>query len=89
MRLEGPSANPDAIGASIRVVYGDEMGPAREVQAGAGYWSHDGVTTVLGLRAEPSAVWVRWPGGKETRTPVEPGVRELTIRVDGAPRNRN
>src|SRR6185503_713146 len=33
--LEGPPANPDAVGARIRVVYTDERkGPCRTIQAG-------------------------------------------------------
>ena len=42
VRLRGDASNPDGIGAQIRLVYGDRMGPAREVQAGSGYWSQNG-----------------------------------------------
>ncbi|CAN5160705.1 VCBS repeat-containing protein [soil metagenome] len=79
VRLRGPATNPDGIGAQLRVVYGPRMGPVREVQAGSGYWSQNGAVQVLGLSAAPSAVWVRWPGGAETRVPVTPGMREVTI----------
>ena len=70
VRLEGPPSNPDAIGAQVRIVYGGRMGPVREIQAGSGYWSENGAEQVFGLAAPPTAVWVRWPGGAETRTPV-------------------
>src|SRR6185436_10696618 len=30
IRLKGPASNPDGVGAQIRLVYGDRMGPARE-----------------------------------------------------------
>ncbi|MDX1393870.1 MAG: FG-GAP-like repeat-containing protein [Gemmatimonadota bacterium] len=79
VRLVGPPANPDAIGAAVRVLYEDGAGPLREVAAGSGYWSVDDAVQVLGLRAEPRAVRVRWPGGAEREVPVEPGAREVTI----------
>jgi enediyne biosynthesis protein E4 len=79
VRVEGPPANPDGIGAQIRVVYGERMGPVREVQAGSGYWSQNGAVQVLGLTTTPTAVWVRWPGGRVTRTAVPPGARELVV----------
>ncbi|HEY9226931.1 MAG TPA: FG-GAP-like repeat-containing protein, partial [Gemmatimonadaceae bacterium] len=80
VRLEGSPVNPDAVGAQIRVVYGDKLGPAREIQAGSGYWSQNGAVQVLGLSGTPTAVWVRWPGGKEARVPVPSGAREVVLR---------
>ena len=80
VRLIGPPGNPRAIGASIRIVYADTKGPAREIHGGSGYWSEDGAVQVMGLMAAPTAVWVRWPGGGETVTPVAAGQREITIR---------
>ena len=79
VRLRGPATNPDGVGAQLRMVYGTRMGPVREVQAGSGYWSQNGAVQVLGLSAAPTAVWVRWPGGHETRVPVATGLREVTI----------
>lgn len=79
IRLEGGATNPDAIGAQVRVVYGDRMGPLREIQAGSGYWSQNGAVQVFGLSSTPTAVWVRWPGGLETRAPVSAGAREVVI----------
>ncbi len=79
VRLVGPAANPDAIGAAVRLVYADGRGPLREVRAGSGYWSVDGATQVLGRRGTPVAVWVRWPGGDEVEVPVEPDVSEVVI----------
>ncbi|HXJ71355.1 MAG TPA: ASPIC/UnbV domain-containing protein, partial [Candidatus Dormibacteraeota bacterium] len=54
------------IGASIRLRYGERLGPARLVTAGAGYWSQDGLVQVLGRAETPSGIDVRWPGGKMT-----------------------
>ena len=64
--LHGPAANPDAVGAKLRLLYeGGRPGPCRTIQAGAGYWSQDASTPVLGRPAVPATLWVRWPGGKE------------------------
>jgi hypothetical protein len=80
VRVQGPATNPDGIGTQLRVVYGDRMGPVREIQAGAGYWSQNGAVQVLGLAAQPTEVWVRWPGGGEARIPVPPGAREVLVK---------
>ena len=79
VRMEGTPSNPDGIGAQLRVVYGAGMSPVREVQAGSGYWSQNGAVQVFGLSGTPQEVWVRWPGGAETRTKVRPGAREVTV----------
>jgi hypothetical protein len=81
VRLVGPPGNPFAAGAMVRLVYGAGRGPAREIHAGSGYWSHDGPTAVLGMSGEPSAVWVRWPGGAEQTVPLNPGQRDVVLRV--------
>jgi hypothetical protein len=81
VRLMGPPANPDGVGAQVRIVYGeDHMGPVREVQAGSGYWSQNGAVQVFGLSGTPTAVWTRWPGGAVTRTPVTADAREVVVR---------
>jgi len=71
----------------LRVVYEGSRGPAREVHGGSGYWSEDGAIQVLGLEQGkvPVSVWVRWPGGTETVTPLAKGQREITIRHSPAP----
>ncbi|MDH3734995.1 MAG: FG-GAP-like repeat-containing protein [Gemmatimonadota bacterium] len=84
VRLEGTAVNPDAIGATVRVLYADGAGPAREIQAGSGYWSVDSAVQVFGLRAEPRAVGVRWPGGAETEVALEAGQMEVAIPSPGA-----
>ncbi len=80
VRLQGAASNSDAVGAQVRVVYRDRMGPMREIHAGSGYWSQNGAVQVFGLAARPTAMWVRWPGGAESRVAVPPGARELVIR---------
>lgn len=79
VRLIGPPSNPDAVGSQIRLVYGTSMGPVREVQAGSGYWSQNGAAQVMGMRETPTAVWVRWPGGAVSTTPVAVGAREIVV----------
>ncbi|MDB4913664.1 MAG: ASPIC/UnbV domain protein [Gemmatimonadetes bacterium] len=79
VRLRGPANNPDGVGAQIRVMYGDRMGPVREVQAGSGYWSQNGAVQVMGLSGVPTSVWVRWPGGSARKVAVPKGAVELEI----------
>lgn len=80
VRLVGPPGNPAAIGAHIRLQYGDRAGPVREIQAGSGYWSQNGAVQVLGRAGEPTALWVRWPGGREQVVPLVAGQAEVTVR---------
>jgi hypothetical protein len=82
VRLQGPPDNPDGIGSQIRLVYGERMGPLREVQAGSGYWSSNGVVQVFGKAAPPTAVWVRWPGGREARIRLSADAAEVVVRHD-------
>jgi len=88
VRLKGPSGNPSAVGASLRLESTGKLGPLREVQAGNGYWSQNGAVQVLAGKSTDNTmnVWVRWPGGKETITPVPEGAREIEISRQGAAR---
>ena len=79
VRVKGTAANPDGVGAQLRLVYGSRMGAVREIQAGSGYWSQNGAVQVFGLSGTPEAVWVRWPGGGEGRVPVPSGAREVVV----------
>ena len=83
VRLVGPPGNPTAVGAVIRVGYGERLGPAREIHGGSGYWSLNDPVQVMGLEEAPTQVHVRWPGGRETVSPVATGLREITVRFDG------
>jgi hypothetical protein len=83
VRLRGGDGNPAAIGAQIRLRSGERMGPTREVHAGSGYWSQDSAIQVMAVPKQPDAVWVRWPGGRVTTTPVPEGAREITISSSG------
>ncbi len=79
VRLQGPPGNPHGIGAIIRLKAGAAWGPAREVQAGAGYWSVSGATQVLAPVGGPSMLQVRWPDGRVVEVPVAAGVREAVV----------
>jgi hypothetical protein len=80
VRLRGSAINPLAIGAQLRIVSGAVRGPVREVHAGSGAWSMDGTTQVLQVPRGATAVWVRWPDGRQQMVPLpSPVPRELTI----------
>lgn len=81
VRLVGPVANPTGVGAQMRLKYAAGDGPVREIQAGAGYWSQNGAVQVLGRAGAPTALWVRWPGGREQTVPLTSGQREITVRA--------
>jgi hypothetical protein len=83
VRLNGPVGNPDGVGATLRLVFGDRMGAAREIHGGSGYWSQDSVVQVMGCPETPTQIWVRWPGGKTTTSPVPAGAKEITVDADG------
>jgi hypothetical protein len=80
VRLVGEAGNPTGIGAQIRLQYARSQGPVREIQAGSGYWSQNGAIQVLGRAGTPTALWVRWPGGREQVVPLAQGQREITVR---------
>jgi enediyne biosynthesis protein E4 len=83
VRLSGPAGNPWAIGASLRLQFGQRLGPAREIHAGSGYWSQDSPVQVLGGPEAPTRLAVRWPGGKTTTAAVPAGARELSMDAAG------
>jgi hypothetical protein len=82
VRMAGPAENPAAIGAVMRLKFGERFGPARELHAGSGYLSQDSAVQVLATPEAPTALWVRWPGGRTTESPVPAGQREVVIRHD-------
>ena len=81
VRLVGPPGNPTAVGTQLRLRYGDHGGPVREVQEGSGYWSQNGAVQVLGRDGQPTALWVRWPGGREQLVPLAAGQAEVTVEL--------
>lgn len=83
VRLQGPPRNRSGIGAVLRLDFGERRGPARAVLAGSGFASQNAAVQVLATPAPPTALRVRWPGGRETVTHVSPGTLELVINTDG------
>jgi hypothetical protein len=87
VRLRGPSGNPTGVGASIRLKFGGKYGPAREIHAGAGYWSQDSAVQVMGLSGVATEIEIRWPGGLVTRDPLPTGLPEVTIAMPTPAKN--
>ena len=83
VRLAGPAGNPDGIGATLGLVYGERRGPVREIHAGSGYWSQDSAVQVLGRSGVPTQVWVHWPGGKVTTSDLPRGASDVAIDAEG------
>lgn len=63
VKLIGSENNPDGIGASLRLKYGNKFGPRRELKTGSGYWSQDSKVKVLGYKQYPDGLEVTWPSG--------------------------
>ena len=82
VKLES-SGKTDAVGAQVRLIFGERKGPVREVRAGGGYWSQDSLCPVLSTPEAPTQLWVRWPGGKTTTSPVPAGAKEVAVAEDG------
>jgi len=83
VRLAGPPGNPDGVGATLRLVFGGRMGAAREIHGGSGYWSQDSVVQVMGCPETPTQIWIRWPGGKTTTSPIPAGAKEIVVDTSG------
>jgi hypothetical protein len=79
--LQGPPGNPAAIGAQLRLKGATgAWGPMREVQAGAGYWSMNGPTQLLGPRTGATRLQVSWPGGRRDTVAVPPNTATLRVK---------
>ncbi|TDI92614.1 MAG: hypothetical protein E2O76_18520 [Caldithrix sp.] len=83
IRLAGTEANPNGVGATIRLVYEDGFGPAREIHLGSGYWSQDSMVQVMGIREPLKGIQVCWPGGKITESEIPRNAEKITIDLNG------
>lgn len=81
--LPGGTSNTAAVGSSVRLVFGDRVGPWRELRLGAGYWSVDSLVPVLAQPEPPTALEVRWPGGQLHRVVVPAGAQTVRMTRDG------
>ena len=80
VRLRGPAGNRDGVGAVLRLgPTPADLGPAREIHAGSGYWSQDGAVQIFASLSAPATLWVRWPGGLIQTTNLPPATREITV----------
>jgi hypothetical protein len=79
VRLVGLPGNPAAVGACMRLVFGQNMGPAREIRVGSGYWSQDSSVQVMATPEPPTRIWVRWPGGLTTTNDIPKGALEIKL----------
>jgi hypothetical protein len=87
VRLKGPPANPHGVGAIIRPSYSGHSGAAREIHAGAGYWSQDSAVQIFSAARGSNRLdqlSVRWPGGKLITAAVEPGAKEVAVDYTSA-----
>jgi len=83
IRLAGPEENPNGVGATIRLVYEDGYGPAREIHLGSGYWSQDSMVQVMGVRERLKGIEVRWPGRNVTVSEIPRNAEKITVGLDG------
>jgi hypothetical protein len=84
VKLVGPPGNPDGVGAMLRLDFGDHLGPAREVQAGSGFWSQNGAVQVMTGSTKPLGIQVRWPGGKTVTGKFSADAKEIEVSLDGS-----
>ena len=82
--LEGPPANPRAIGARLRLEYADgTFGPVREVRSGEGYLARHESTQTLGV-AGAAALHIVWPNGEEMSVSITPETLEVRVPSAGS-----
>jgi hypothetical protein len=81
--LRGTRGNPNAIGAIVRLQFGERLGPAIEVRAGGGYWSQDSSRLVMAAPSTPTGLRVRWPGGAAQEWPLPPGATSIEVTTNG------
>lgn len=83
VRLSGGAGNLDAVGAVLWLEQDGVRGPASEVHAGSGYWSHDSVTQVMARRDGAERLIVRWPGRGATTNDIPSAAHEVLVEAGG------
>jgi hypothetical protein len=83
VRLRGNPDNPTGVGATIRIHYGERIGPAREIHAGSGYWSQDSAIQIFAMPEPPTRIEVRWPGGKVHTSVIPPNTGSIEVDAHG------
>jgi len=64
------------------------MGPAREIHAGSGYWSQDSAIQIPTLAGVVRKIWLRWPGGQTNLVDVPSGAREVVAEMSSSAAGR-
>lgn len=82
--VQGSPQNPGAVGAVVRLLFGDRAGPVREIHGGAGYLAYDSTSPVLAAPTPPTAVEVHRPDGSRQRLNWPVGARAVVVRPDGS-----
>jgi hypothetical protein len=81
--LRGGRGNPAAVGATVRLLFGERAGPLREVRAGGGYWSQDSTTLLLAAPETPTGLELQWPGGGRQRLAWPAGAKCVAVSTGG------
>jgi enediyne biosynthesis protein E4 len=84
VRLDASPQNPTGVGSLIRLKADQWLGPAREIQAGSGYWSQNSAVQVMSAPESPTGIVVRWPGGQTTTSKLPSEAREIRLDRYGA-----
>lgn len=82
VQLVGGAKNRQGIGSSLRMVYADgSKGPLREIKGGAGYWSQNSTTQILGIRdsGDPERILIHWNDGTSQNQKIKDGIWEYVI----------
>jgi hypothetical protein len=82
VRLSGPKGNANGLGSVLRWGFG----PARELQAGSGYWSQNSAVSILARPKTEEKLVIRWPGGKITSTAIPLAAKEVVVDSSGSVR---
>jgi enediyne biosynthesis protein E4 len=82
VRLRGHTGNRQAVGARVRLMFsGNRFGSRQEIALGAGYWSQDSATLVLGYDETPEALEIIWPTGAIESIPLNGNLKEISRQM--------
>lgn len=79
--LAGSSANPEAIGASLRFRSEGRVGPRREIQSSSGWLSQNSRVQLFPATGA-GQVEIRWPDGLQETVDIPAGVKQVRLKRD-------